>query len=456
MKKHIPTVDLPKEKIVTEDYKLKIACVCHEFLQQCPLVCFKGSLLGYYGEIDDETLRYIIKTALNKVYNKSISNYIKKIVDEIKLQSIDPMFETAENEIHPLNGTLTTKLDDFTSDLKVCWNRLNVNYNPNASNPIIFLKYLNDLFIPEDILTIQEYLGYSLIPTNKAQKALFIVGNGGEGKSQLATVLKEIMGETMYECHFVDLEKDRFLRSNLQNKLLMVDDELQTSALKSTSIIKNLITVSTSVNVEAKFVQSYQAELKCRFLCFGNEYPKALYDKSDGFTRRLIVLQTKPKPKDRKDDPFIDEKIIAEKEAIFLWMLEGLKRLIDNDFKFTISQRTEDISDILKEDNCSIPAFLEDKNFVIMGAGYSATSKDLYQSYKEWCNENSFSPVCINSFISWIHLNEENYNLKYNKHVSGYSGIDVRGFKGIKVIRANQYIMRSPNLDEAITIASLE
>lgn len=44
-----------------------------------------------------------------------------------------------------------------------CRNRLNVNYNPEAPKPEMWLKYLKDLVEEEDIPTIQEYLGYLLI-----------------------------------------------------------------------------------------------------------------------------------------------------------------------------------------------------------------------------------------------------------------------------------------------------
>jgi arginine/lysine/ornithine decarboxylase len=43
------------------------------------------------------------------------------------------------------------------------------------------------------------------------------------------------------------------------------------------------------------------------------------------------------------------EKMIAEKEAIFMWMFSGLQRLIANNYKFTISERAERNIKLLKE-----------------------------------------------------------------------------------------------------------
>ena len=51
---------------------------------------------------------------------------------------------------------------------------------------------------------------------------------------------------------------------------------------------------------------------------------QALYDRSDGFYRRQLILTTKDKPLSRVDDPDIAEKMAAEVEGIQLWAFEGL------------------------------------------------------------------------------------------------------------------------------------
>ena len=52
-----------------------------------------------------------------------------------------------------------------------------------------------------------------------------------------------------------------------------------------------------------------------RLLAFSNGDLQALYDRSDGFYRRQLVLTTKEKPADRADDPDLAEKMKAEAEA---------------------------------------------------------------------------------------------------------------------------------------------
>ena len=75
-----------------------------------------------------------------------------------------------------------------------------------------------------------------------------------------------------------------------------------------------------------------------RFIGLGNGVLQSLNDHSVGFFRRQIILSTKEKDPNRKDDPYIAEKMCTEAEGIFLWALAGLHRLIANDYKFTLSQ----------------------------------------------------------------------------------------------------------------------
>ena len=72
------------------------------------------------------------------------------------------------------------------------------------------------------------------------------------------------------------------------------------------------------MDLERKGKQSYQGWMYARLLAFSNGGLQALYDRSDGFYRRQLMLTTKPKPPGRTDDPYLGEKLKAETEGIFL------------------------------------------------------------------------------------------------------------------------------------------
>ena len=317
---------------------------CRYFVNRHPLKCIKGRFYDFNGLVDETALGYEIYEMLLQGTWTGLARKVTNIIEVMRHFCFSEPLVPDVKFIHLNNGKID--LDgNFYPQKEYCINRLNITYNPKIRcgtyYPEKFLTFLCELLTPEDVTTLQEYLGYLLIPSTKGQKMMFIIGQGGEGKSRIAVVLREIFGQNMVTGNFQRIETDRFFRYNLKDKLLMLDDDTQMSALPSTGYIKNLVTAEIPIDVEAKGKQSEQSLLYTRLLCLGNGTPKALYDKSEGFSRRMIILTTLPPPKGRIPDPHIADKFIAEKEKILCWMFDGLQRLIQNNFRFTISEKTK-------------------------------------------------------------------------------------------------------------------
>ncbi len=180
-----------------------------------------------------------------------------------------------------------------------------------------------------------EYIGYLLIPSTKAQKMLILTGKGGEGKSRIGLLLKKLLGPAAHMEAVLRLETNRFASANLEHKLVMIDDDLNMTALPETRNIKSFVTAEDRICVERKGKQATQGLLYARLLCFGNGNLVAAHDTSDGFWRRQILISVKDKPEDRTDDPYLIDKLSEELSGILLWALEGLKRLLANQYRFT-------------------------------------------------------------------------------------------------------------------------
>ena len=98
---------------------------------------------------------------------------------------------------------------------------------------------------------------------------LMLIGKGGEGKSRIGLVMRSLLGDSMNTTSIQKVESNRFSRADLENKLLMVDDDMDMSALPKTNYIKSIVTSECKMDMERKGVQSYQSQLYVRFLCFG-------------------------------------------------------------------------------------------------------------------------------------------------------------------------------------------
>ncbi len=89
------------------------------------------------------------------------------MVDVLKLAAQVKDFPPVTDRIALANGTLYLDGTFQEGKSEIVRNRLPVRYDPKAVQPVHWLRFLSDLLYPEDIPTLQEYIGYCLIPSNK-------------------------------------------------------------------------------------------------------------------------------------------------------------------------------------------------------------------------------------------------------------------------------------------------
>ena len=205
-------------------------------------------------------------------------------------------------------------------------------------------------------------------------------------------------------------------------------------ALRQTNYVKSIVTAQGKMDLERKGKQSYQGWMFARLIAFSNGDLQALYDRSDGFYRRQLVLTTKEKPMDRADDPDLAEKMKAEAEGIFLWAFEGLQRLVANNFKFTESDRIRENREAVKRANNNIFDFMDSEGYIQRKADASISSKDFYEIYRMWCEENSLAPLKARSFSDAIIANAGRFNLEHCNNITNSAGRRVWGFMGVEAI----------------------
>lgn len=414
---------------------------CSDFLGRHPMKCVHGRLFTVDGAVEDEGgISRMILEEVSGCLSSGISKAVTNLLAALKLTAYSPPLPIETDRIHVANGTYFLN-GSFTEDKAWCNNRLKVRYEANAPKPERWLGFLSELLEPEDIPTLQEYLGYCLIPSTKGQKMLLLIGKGGDGKSRIGLVMRSLLGDSMNMTSIQKVENNRFSRADLENKLLMVDDDMDMSALPKTNYIKSIVTAECKMDLERKGVQSYQSRLYARFLCFGNGALTALHDRSDGFFRRQIVLTTRDRPAGRVDDPFLAEKLADEAEGIFLWCLEGLNRLLANNYQFSLSGKARENVETVKRSSNNVIEFLRSEGYIRFRADAEASSRALYEAYKLWCEDNVRKPLSANRLSSELAQNEALYNVEATNNIYA-AGKRVRGFVGIEVLARPSFLRR--------------
>lgn len=426
------------------------------FLHAYPMRYWNGCFYGEDGRVETEQVMQWIVTMILPYVSRNIEKTVGNLMGVLKLYAkVNPPKPDVQN-IPVANGTLriwesahdedpsagahhgvhqhscddNTYLIQLDPKKEIVPYRLPVEFHETVAKPLHWLDFLDMLLEPEDIDTLQEYLGYLLIPTTKAQKMLCLIGRGGEGKSVIGGVLKTILGDGLWFSSIQKIESNRFARADLVGRLCMVDDDMQLNALSSTGILKSMVTNQGKFDVERKGRQSTQEEMYCRFLCFGNGALTALYDRTDGFYRRQIVLRTKPKDKRRVDDPWLIEKLIAEREGIFLWMIAGLLRLLEQNFRFSISDKTKiNLRETYVEGN-NMEEFLRDTTRLTYGAEEQITSRRLCLIYRKWCEDNGLRASGDQYFLTWVKENADRFGICFKKNIMEDS-FYYRGFVGV-------------------------
>ena len=203
--------------------------------------------------------------------------------------------------------------------------------------------------------------------------------------------------------------------------------------------IKSIVTAELPLDLEKKGLQSYQADMRVRFLAFGNGTLQALHDRSFGFFRRQIILEARERDPARKDNPYLAERLCEEKEGIFLWALEGLRRLIRNDYQFTISARAGANMEAAVADGNNIVEFMKSEGYFRLKADSEVSSKAIYDVYQQWCEDNALNPLAQKSLTAYLKQNEKTYNLEYTNKVHIGGGRYARGFMGIELLQRPEW-----------------
>lgn len=412
-----------------KNHKVDEVEFCRWFMAKHPIKSVGGQFYDIDGLVCNEKLAKELIDDLKLYVRSGLVLRANRLMEMLKYEALCDDLSKHTDRVHFMNGTYFLS-GGFIPEKEFCSNRLRVNYNPDAPKPETWLNFIEELLYPEDIVTLQEFMGYMFIPTTKAQVMFMLIGSGGEGKSRVGFVCRNLLNDNMNVCSLKKLSSDRFCPADQEGKLLMIDDDMRMEALPDTGVLKSIVTMEDKMDLERKGQQSYQGYLYVRIMAFGNGALSALYDKSDGFYRRQIIIRVKDKPEGRVDYRNLSEKLAKETEGIALWCLEGLIRLEANGFNFTISDRTSKNQDELRRDEDSILDFLESEGYIAYAPEAMCTTKDFYDAYTLWCEDNLAKIRSETSFSKEVKELSRKFGITYLKNVPTDDKM-ARGYKGV-------------------------
>ena len=164
----LPDLSLP---VWFDGKNINEALFCEEFQRERRIIFANGAFFTPDGRVtDDLPLREEIYDKLKSCAVNNIPRKISNILEVLKLEAQVEDFPPEQDRIHLSNGTLLLDGTFTKGRLEIVRNRLPVAYRPDALEPVLWLRFLGELLYPEDIPTLQEFIGYCLIPSNKGQR----------------------------------------------------------------------------------------------------------------------------------------------------------------------------------------------------------------------------------------------------------------------------------------------
>ena len=359
---------------------------------------------GVYSAVPDLEARRMTRGFMNPRY--TLMSNIVDAEGQWRMLSMRPLREINPNPYvinvrnglyNVLDGSIAPHSPAYLSTVQ-----LNVRYSPGAACPR-FMRFIEESLGETEIPLVQEMLGYFLIPVNKAQKSFVIVGEPGAGKSKLLLTLNEILlgQENVSNIPWQSLN-ERFKTAELFGKLANIFADLPTKNIDDNGIFKALVG-EDYLTAERKNKDPFTFQSYARLLFSCNSIPRNYGDKSEGFYRRLIIIRfATPLPEEKRDAELMD-KFAAEADGIFLFAVEGLRRLIANKYRFSETEATRAELQRYRVDSNSVLSFVEE--CCLMEPDGEVERNELFNQYKDYCHNAGLKELSKTAFNKDLETN---------------------------------------------------
>lgn len=275
---------------------------------------------GYYQRGAEDAIRTELRDCLEdwgqlKAWKKSLG---EEIEEYIRINHT-PMLERRPSlsHINVINGLVnvtTGQLLPHSPDVLTPV-QLPIHYDPEAQCPETD-KFLETTFDAELIPLIWQVVAWLLTPDTSLQRALLLIGGGGNGKSVFLDWLTALIGYCNISTKSLhQLEEDRFAAADLVGKLANLCADLPNSTLKTTETFKKIVT-EDALDAQRKFKPPFVFKPYARFVFSANSFPRSA-DATDGFFRRWLVIpfdKSFDGSKERRNKRELDEALHDPKE----------------------------------------------------------------------------------------------------------------------------------------------
>ncbi|MBU2060144.1 MAG: hypothetical protein KKB38_20735, partial [Gammaproteobacteria bacterium] len=186
------------------------------------------------------------KKILKGLGNKAKTIHAKDALNLLEYQTYIPPETLRPNNllINMKNKMLDLQYMKLIPHDKKYYSRLQtpIDYDPDAKCPLLD-RSLSQIFRddPDKTITIQQFAGYCLYAEIFIHKCLFLIGEGGNGKSTIIEIISRLVGSDHVTSLNLIMLADKFMLGTLKNSMLNISTEIETREPIADHIFKQVV-----------------------------------------------------------------------------------------------------------------------------------------------------------------------------------------------------------------------
>jgi len=355
---------------------------------------------GYYEMYEPEAFRELIWRFIVAKYSDLpvLASLVKDVVQQIKwgayrkIKEINTPYLAFEDKLYDIEKF---EWMDFDRE-KIALHKIKFK-SEDINMPIEkFENFLRTTLVNESdetdeelISVVQEMFGYYMMNNLKAQKVFFLVGDGANGKSVMAKIIEAMIGSKYVSAMSIQhLTLNQFATSGLIGKKINICNEEESKYLRSDRF-KALVSGDV-IQAERKHENQFVFRPSTKYIFASNRMP-SFEGLNYGIRRRITIIPFKRIFREHEQNKNLADELMSELPGIINWAIEGAKRLVSNNYKFSDTKATDETKEDF-ENTVSSPVMFFRENFEANKDGF-VNNMVMYKEYRTWCEENGKKPM---------------------------------------------------------------
>lgn len=347
---------------------------------------FKGVIKGFVEEYDPELVKMRVIT---EAYQQIITDL--QYIGQEELDACETLinFSNCLLRVDARGMTTVPHTPSIYSTIQIpC------RWTGKPSPTPVFDRYLHTLTNGDKAVEqlLLEFIGacISNVKGWRMKKALFLVGAGDTGKSQLKSLVERLLGkENFIGIDLKEIEA-RFGTGAIYGTRLAGSSDMSFLTVDELKTFKK-ITGGDSLFAEFKGQQGFQYTYNGLLWFCMNRLPKFGGDDGQWVYNRIMVVDCPNVIPLEKQDKELLDKMYAERDGIVFKAITALQTVITNGYRFSEPESVTAARQKYKDTNSTVVSFFEEC-MCLWPQGKivrHCTTGRIYKVYQAWCRENN-------------------------------------------------------------------